>query len=93
MTSLNLDLCWKTLKTDLANCNADIEFPTKLVDDVSTAEGQVRVGVNKEGQYLLLLPCDSKLLSKTLPHTTGLDLNIKTYTVKGKRNFSLSCFV
>lgn len=89
MTSLNLDLCWKALKTDLANCDVEMEFPTKQVEDVTTAEGQVRVGVNRDGQYLLLLPCDSKLLRKTLPHTTGLDLNVKSYTVKGKNKLFL----
>lgn len=89
MTSLNLDLCWKVLKTDLANCDAEMEFPTKQVEDVTTAEGQVRVGVNREGQYLLLLPCDSDLLRKTLPYTTGLELNVKSYTVKGKNKLFL----
>lgn len=89
MTSLNLDLCWKALKTDLANCDTEMEFPTKQVEDVTTAEGQVRVGVNKEGQYLLLLPCDSRLLRKTLPNTTGLDLNVQSYTVKGKNKLFL----
>jgi len=89
MTSLNLDQCWQALKTDLSNCDTEMEFPTKQVDDVTTAEGQVRVGVNGESQYLLLLPCDSNLIRKTLPHTTGLDLNVKSYAIKGKNKLFL----
>ena len=53
MSSLNLDPCWQALKTDLQNCDTEMEFPTKQVEDVTTAEGKVRVGVNREGQYLL----------------------------------------
>lgn len=89
MTSLNLDFHWQSLKSDLAGCNTEMEFPTKPVEDVTTASGQVRLGVNGEGLNLLLLPCDSNLLRKELPHTTGLEVNVKTYSVKGRNKLFL----
>ena len=89
VTSLNLDAYWQALKSDLAGCDSEMEFPTIIVNDVSTAKGNVRLGVNGSGLYLLLLPCDSNLLRKELPHTTGLDLNVKTYTVRGKKKLFL----
>ena len=85
MDELNFGVHWQHLREDYALCDATLEFPTKVLDDITTADGPVRLGINNDGMQVLLLPCDTPLLSRTLPESVGLKLEVKHYTVKNRK--------
>ena len=89
MSNINLNNYWQNLKEDLSICNADLEFPSMVLNEISTADGDVRIGINPQGMQILLLPCDKSLLSRTLPESTGLKLKVKYYLLNGKKKLFL----